>query len=151
MPPLPKDPSTRARRNKVAGARMLQAVAAPEVPPLPEFEDHEWHELTRQWWRDIWSSPMAPEWDQSDIHGLYILARLVDDFWWEPTQALAAEIRLQRQCFGTTPIDRRRLQWEIERGELAEKETTARRQAARSKPRATGARLKSDPRNALSG
>ena len=56
----------------------------------------------------------------SDIPGLEILADLVDRFWYGDA-GLAAEIRLQRQCFGLTSLDRRRLQWEIARGEEAEK------------------------------
>jgi hypothetical protein len=127
MPALPKHPSTRARRNKVAGARTLQVVHDLEVPELPDEAGVDWHPMTASWWDDIWASPMAPEFDESDIHGLYLLASLVDAFWCEPSQALAAEIRLQRQCFGLTPIDRRRLQWEIDRGEEAEQAIAQRR------------------------
>lgn len=127
MPRLPKHPSTRARRNKVAGARTLSAVHDVETPELPEFDDVEWHPMTLSWWDDIWASPMAPEYDDSDIHGLYALAMLVNAFWYEPSTGLASEIRLQRQCFGLSPIDRRRLQWEIEQGEKAEQSTRKRR------------------------
>jgi hypothetical protein len=74
---------------------------------------------------------MAPEYDASDLHGLVLLAVLVDEFWVEPSKDLAGEIRLQRQCFGLTPIDRRRLQWEIDRGEEAAAETEKRREAAK--------------------
>ncbi len=128
MPGVPKTASTRARRNKSAGARTLHAVPDLKVPPLPK---RRWHAQTRAWWADVWSSPMAPEYDDSDRQGLFLLAVLVDDFWREPTSALAAEIRLQRQCFGLTPLDRRRLQWEIDRGEKAD-ETTRRRRSSRS-------------------
>lgn len=62
---------------------------------------------------------MAHEYLDADVHGLYRLAVLVDQFWADPSPVLAAEIRLEQQCFGLTPIDRRRLQWEIERGESA--------------------------------
>jgi hypothetical protein len=134
--PPPKHSSTRARRNKVAGAKQLQAVHDVEVPSLPEMDDLLWHSLTVKWWADIWASPMAPEFDHSDIHGLYVLAMLVNAFWIEPSQSLAAEIRLQRQCFGLTPIDRRRLQWEIARGEAADAETAERRNSRA--PRAAG-------------
>lgn len=127
MPRLPKHPSTRARRNKVAGARTLTAVHDVETPDLPDFEDVEWHPMTLSWWEDIWASPMAPEFDDSDVHGLYALAMLVNAFWYEPSTGLAGEIRLQRQCFGLTPIDRRRLQWEIDRGEEAEQSSRRRR------------------------
>jgi len=150
MPPLPKHPSTRARRNKVAGARTLQAVDNPEIPELPEDAGTVWHPLTRSWWEDIWSSPMAPEFDESDLHGLFVLAMLVNAFWIQPSQALAAEIRLQRQCFGLTPIDRRRLQWEIDRGEQAEQSTQTRRNAAKPKPASSASSKKrQDPRELL--
>lgn len=109
----------------------MQIVHDLEVPELPDEAGVEWHPMTVSWWEDIWASPMAPEFDESDIHGLYLLASLVDAFWCEPSQALAAEIRLQRQCFGLTPIDRRRLQWEIDRGEEAQQSTVQRRSRSR--------------------
>lgn len=147
MPALPKDPSTRARRNRVAGARQLQVVENPEIPDLPDDAEVEWHSMTEAWWRDIWSSPMAPEFDSSDIHGLYVLAMLVNGFWREPTQALAGEIRLQRQCFGLTPIDRRRLQWEIDRGEEAEAKVQQRRNSKVAPAKKAAGRK--DPRQIL--
>lgn len=131
MPRLPKHPSTRARRNKVAGARTLSAVHDVETPDLPEIDDVEWHDMTVWWWDDIWSSPMAPEYDESDIHGLFMLAMLVNAFWSEPSTTLMSEIRLQGQRFGLSPIDRRRLQWEIEQGEKAEESTRQRRNEQR--------------------
>jgi hypothetical protein len=110
---------------------------------LPERES-DWHVMTVSWWADIWASPMATEFDHSDVHGLYLLAALVDEFWVKPNQALAAEIRLQRQCFGLSPIDRRRLQWEIERADDAQ-DRGRKRRAAVPKPPAAGA----DPRQVL--
>lgn len=155
--PPPKSPSTRARRNKVAGAKSLQLVHDVEMPALPDGAGIEWHSLTVSWWKDIWASPMAPEFDGSDLHGLYLLATLVNAFWIEPSQGLAAEIRLQRQCYGLTPIDRRRLQWEIDRGEQAEQATQERRNerkpAAAKKPLPKGpkAAKPADPRQILAG
>ena len=75
--------------------------------------------MTRFWWRDIWCSPMAPEFLKTDMHGLLRLAVLIDEFWNNPTVSLASEIRHQGAQFGLTPIDRRRLQWEVERAETA--------------------------------
>lgn len=122
--PLPKDPKIRQRQNKVATQATLQAEGATRrrVPQMPDCVDEngqpkEWHKMTRAFWRDVWRSPMAPEFLQADIHGLYLLVKLIDKFWEEPSIALAGEIRLQRQCFGLTPIDRRRLQWEVEKVE----------------------------------
>lgn len=92
---------------------------------------------------------MAPEFDDSDRHGLFALAYLVDDFWTAESSSerakLASEIRLQRQCFGLTPIDRRRLQWEIDRGD----EATERTKRRRSKPEPKGDGAPADPRSIL--
>jgi hypothetical protein len=60
---------------------------------------------------------MASEYLRSDEHGLLLLAELIEAFWREPSTKLASEIRLQGQGFGLTPIDRRRLQWEVQRVE----------------------------------
>ena len=140
MPPTPKAPGVRQRRNKTSTAATLHRVVDADVPALPSST--EWHELTRSWWVDVWSSPMSGEFDPSDLHGMYVLAMLVDKFWLEPSTSLAAEIRLQRQCFGLSPIDRRRLQWEIDRGEVAEESRSKRR----TKPQSAG-----DLRSSLAG
>lgn len=144
--PAPKSATTRRRRNKVAGAATLTLAHNVTAPELPDCRVNGWHPQTLEWWADVWASPMAPEYDGSDRHGLFLLAVLIDDFWWEPTKDLAAEIRLQRQCFGLTPIDRRRLQWEIERAEDAEQKTEERRRNSRQKPPAAKA---VDPRRHL--
>jgi hypothetical protein len=131
MPQIPKN--NPARRNRSATRATLSLVHDVEAPELPDTR--EWHPQTTSWWADIWASPMAPEFDDSDQHGLFALAVLVDDFWMadKPSvrASLSAEIRLQRQCFGLTPIDRRRLQWEIERGQDAEERTQKRKAAAK--------------------
>lgn len=135
---IPKDPAIRQRRNRTPGAATLPAkTSRRRVPPLPPHPvllpeklwpkdeetglpvptHKEWHSLTIAWWNDIWRSPMAPEYLKADIHGLIELAELVDRYWEEPSSSLAAEIRLQRTCFGLTPLDRRRLQWEVEKVE----------------------------------
>lgn len=136
-----------ARRNKSVTRSTLSRDHSVACPDLPDREGG-WHKLTESWWTDIWASPMAPEFDASDLHGLFVLADLVNAFWSEESararSGLAAEIRLQRQCFGLTPIDRRRLQWEIERGDDAAERTQARRAA---KPKA--GKPAADPRAAL--
>lgn len=142
--PIPKPASTRQRRNKASTHRQLEVVHDVEAPKLPAGT--KWHKQTREWWRDVWASPMAPEYDDSDIHGLFMLAVLVDAYWQDPSPKLAAEIRLQRQCFGLTPIDRRRLQWEIDRGDSAAQKTRKRREAVAPKPEAVP---EVDPRQLL--
>lgn len=63
---------------------------------------------------------MVGEYVQSDLHRLYMLADLLDLYWYG-SRGLAVEIRLQGQCFGLTPLDRRRLQWEIQKVEEGER------------------------------
>lgn len=142
--PGPAPKRNPARRNKTSTRATLTRdhdMVAPELP-LREFG---WHHMTTSWWADIWASPMAPEYDESDLHGLYVLANLIDAYWREPSPrvqaGLAAEIRLQRQCFGLTPIDRRRLQWEIERTDEAQEKGEKRRAAKRKSETPAG-----DPR-----
>ena len=109
----PKPLSLRQRRNRVSTRAKLTAEGGGRrAPPL----HRQWmmHPMTRRWWSDVWHSPMAAEFLKADLHQLYILAELVNRFWFRPTTALAAEIRQHRLAFGLTPIDRRRLQWEIE-------------------------------------
>jgi hypothetical protein len=133
--PAPKDPKARVRRNQGTAATKLVAPtpgrARQRAPELPA-RDGGWHELTQAWWRDLWASPMAPEYDPTDVHGLYLLAELIDRFWREPSKELAAEIRLQRQCYGLSPIDRRRLEWEIAGGGRGS-ETTGTRRSVRKR------------------
>lgn len=124
--PAPKPAATRQRRNKTSTAAQLHADPELLAPDLPE-RDGGWLPLTVQWWRDLWSSPMAPEYHSSDVHGLLIVAALRDDFWREPDKALAAELRLQHREFGLTPLSRRQLQWEIERAEDAQQRGETRR------------------------
>ena len=78
-----------------------------------------WHRSTRTWWTRIWASPMGPEFLAADVDALHVAAALVDRFWWEggASTKLAAEIRQQLARFGATPLDRRRLEWELEKPE----------------------------------
>lgn len=114
-------------------------------PDLPHREGG-WHAQTLEWWEDLWAAPMAAEYHSSDRHGLFLLAILIDDFWLEPSQKLAAEIRLQRQAFGLTPYDRRRLEWTIVTAEQAKERGGAHRAAGRSAPQPEAG---NDPRLAL--
>lgn len=138
----PKHSSTRARRNKTSTNAILTEDHDVKAPPLPKGVD--WHPMTRAWWKDIWASPMAPEYVKADNHGLFALALLTNDFWLADSASqrstLAAEIRLQGQRYGLSPIDRRRLQWEVEKTEDAIARGAARKPAPQ--PRSQGA----DPR-----
>jgi hypothetical protein len=146
--PAPKPASTRSRRNKTSTSATLRRDPKVKAPALP---DREWHAMTEAWWADVWRSPMAPEFDGSDVHGLFTLALLVDDFWTARSatarKEAAAEIRLQSQRFGLSPMDRRKLQWEIERSEEAQEKGARRR--AQSAPAASTGKGGADPRSVL--
>ena len=118
----PKPAHMRQNRTKKAGASNISMISAPEganVPPLPEICP--WHDLTVAWWGNVWTSPMAGEYLPSDVDGLVRLAMLVNEFYLEPKPTLLAEVRLQEQRFGLSPLDRSRLQWEVAKVEEAER------------------------------
>jgi hypothetical protein len=154
MPQPKKDPSVRARKNTASTAAKLtdgRTVIRPTLPKRYVTNDNgrrvelKWNPQTIAWWNDMWASPMAGEYHPSDKHALFILAALVDQFWTEPDSRLAGEIRLQRQAFGLTPYDRRRLEWTIETTEEA-KDRGAKR---RSRPAPKQPTQATDPRRKL--
>jgi hypothetical protein len=136
--PLPKDVKLKQRRNKASTRRTFDRGKARRkyAPRLPEGQ---WHELTRAWWHDVWHSPMAEAYLDVDRHALFRLALLVDMYYKTPVKELAAEIRLEQQAFGLTPVDRRRLEWSVE----AEAEERGRARRAPAEAEAE------DPRNVL--
>lgn len=148
--PPPKDPRLRQRRNKASTAATLgggeQPVAvkrlAPELPKRRK-DERPWHAETLAFWREVWASPMAAEFIACDVPGLVNVARLQDSVNYGDLTSLA-ELRLQRQCFGLTPLDRRRLQWETERGETAERRRAEQKRAPLPQPSS-----KNDPRKVL--
>jgi hypothetical protein len=113
---LPKHPKLKAGRSKsVTRAVIVTDNEFPEKPArLPACpNDGGWHSMARRFWSDVWESPMIGEFLPADIHGLFRLLVLVDQFWKKPTTSLSAEIRLMGQLFGLSPIDRRRLEWQV--------------------------------------
>ncbi len=149
MPRNPKDPSLLARRNKTTTRAVLTPQEDPTIPDLPKGT--RWHAQVQDWWKRAWSSPMVPEWTESDIDALYMAARLMQMFWRSSTspnecKALAAEIRqLLSQC-GLTPMSRRSLQWEIDRGEAAAEATEKRRGRSSTATESADEPEREDPR-----
>lgn len=150
--PLPKRPDLRQRKNRTTTAATFthDQNQASTVPPLPEREkqSERWHPMVTAWWQSIWQSPMASEFLDAEMRGaLYLLAELYQRRWNASTDSdlvnIAKEIRLQEARFGLSPIDRRRLQWQIEQGDQAEERTSTRRaaKAARKKDPREGLRL----------
>lgn len=160
MPPTPKPAGLRQRRNKASTKATLYVLDPDElfVPPtLPG--DRKWHKRTVEHWNAVWMSPMAPEFDLSaDYRGLVMLAEMWDDYYALADSDLdiekkarlrtnlMAQIIRNEQRFGLTPLDRRRLQWEIDRGDESEERTQKRRESRRPRPVEQGAE---DPRQML--
>ena len=151
--PVPKPSHLRQRRNRVPTHAVLpsaEEAARNDVPPLP-FRPKilgKWHPMVIEWWEAIWRSPMAGEFLDADMRGgLYLLAELYQRRWLseetKEIREIAAEIRLQEVRFGLSPIDRSRLQWEVEKGESAVEKTQTRRQ------RQVPSNKAKDPRNVL--
>jgi hypothetical protein len=109
----PKPAHMRQNRTKKAGIAVLQMPEHSEVPAIPNPDGRTWHELTLRGWKNAWESPMAAQWLTTDVDALGRLALMWDQFYKEPDGKVLAEIRLQEQRFGLSPLDRSRLQWEV--------------------------------------
>src|SRR5690606_8458834 len=106
---------------------------------------------------DVWTSPMASEWDDSDVHNVVVVALLYDDIWSATTpkarKDALAEYRLQRADLGLSPYSRRRLEWTIETAAEAKSRGERRRSGAAPGQPPTGgqpATPQDDPRAILS-
>lgn len=144
--PPPKPGNVRQRRNKKAGATTLPADGhgqAPrtKIPSLQNPDKRKFHRLTRAWWKHVWESPMASEYLDTDIDGLARLAILIDNYYKVQRKEDLAEIRLQEARFGLSPVDRSRMQWEVLKGEEAEKK--------RKPPQMQHKKATKDPRGIL--
>jgi hypothetical protein len=126
MPPLPKDPKIRQRRNRAPTAAALAASPAARSRALPVRDDgKDWHPQAVAVWTEAWASPMADEYLEADVPGLILLVHLTHEYYGRPSGNLAAEIRQQRLSYGLDPMARRRLQWEVARAESATRKPTS--------------------------
>lgn len=104
--PAPKDPATRARRNKDPIAPTYIHLEPGEAPELPAGYD--WHPMTRRFW-EVWTtSPLTEK--CTDAEWLYLLdtARLHSAFW-DGDFKQSIELRNRMAKFGATPEDRAKL------------------------------------------
>ncbi len=154
--PPPKPDHLRQRRNKATTRAKLPPPTAkrkggnPRLPARGKGRG-KWHPRVTAWWNDVWNSPMAAEYLRVHRHGLEALAELRQQFHTaeDPRKivGLHAEIRQSQRDYGLTPLDLRRLQWEIRRSVDADE---AEQNEPESKaPRRRRARLKGDPRKLL--
>jgi hypothetical protein len=112
MPPDPKPPSRRRRRNAVAGEGSLPSQGRVEAPP-PLPPGIPWLDWTREYWATIWSSPVATRWLDFDTPALVRLARLQERALFCDDTKFLAEIRQLEDRFGLNPRGRRLNGWEV--------------------------------------
>lgn len=146
-----------------AKASLVAALVADDGPKIPKLPEHpprydaegqpvpvSWHPQTSAWWRDVWSSPMAIEWDDSDIHNVFVVALLYNDIWAADSakgrKDALAEYRLQRADLGLSPYSRRRLEWTIETATEAKERGEKRRGNGRQTAPPPAAAAGPDPR-----
>lgn len=146
--PKPRELRQRRNREPTHATLPMDENTDNKVPALPtrEKKAERWHPMVVAWWSAIWRSPMASEFLDSDKKGgLYLLAELHQRRWTADDSGdlvnIAKEIRQQEVRFGLSPIDRRRLQWEVEKGEQATDRTARRRQTKEASAK--------DPRDVL--
>lgn len=142
--PAPKPPHLRQRTNRKSGSATIFAPDKPRIPTIPNPDNRKWHALTLAAWKNAWESPMATQWIETDADALGRLALLWDDFYRAPCADALKEIRLQSALFGLSPLDRSRLQWEVNRADESEQKQQRR---AQTPSRRTGT---NDPRRILS-
>jgi hypothetical protein len=117
--PPPKDPAIRQRRNVKAEQAELSVPPAGtiKIPKLPTRHGLKWHPLAMKWWKDLWESPMAPRFLNTDANELVRAAVLIDDFWRatspDDRAKLDAAIIRQTSRFGLSNWDRNRMNWTI--------------------------------------
>lgn len=126
--PAPKQPGTRARRNKTPEVRVLQAKNARQ-PTLPKIRGFTWPAQTRAWWKRWGDSPLSDEFGDTDWGFLLDTAVLHAQFWMGNV-TVAGELRLREAKFGATPEDRLRLRIQFEQADEAEDKGKKRRAAA---------------------
>lgn len=131
--------SPRGRKEELIAALVAASSPVPAMPPPPgrydpetgETRQSDWHPQTVAWWAAIWTSPMAAQWDSSDVHNVSVLALLYDDIWTargaKGRREALTEYRQQRADLGLSPYARRRLEWSIETAEEAKARGARRR------------------------
>jgi hypothetical protein len=112
VPVPPKPAHLRRNRNRKAGEWVVlgggYSGPIPELPPI-----YEWSEDTLRWWRAIWGTPMATQWNVAgDAEALSILALVRQRFLEGDTRvAVATELRQLTDDFGLSPKGRQLRRW----------------------------------------
>lgn len=148
------------RLSKGGGNDAMRAALLEDDYQIPELPDRYigWAEHTREWWRDVWMSPMSKEWHpETDWHNVIAAAMHYDDMWRaeKPGDRQKADAAFVKRCepLGLNPYARRRLEWTIETAREAQERGQQRRgegAAARGQAGAPPPVPAADPRARMS-
>ncbi|MDD2326100.1 MAG: hypothetical protein PHW63_08910 [Alphaproteobacteria bacterium] len=94
----------------------------------PEEMEAEWAPAVVDWWNSIWTSPMASEFVESDVHGLYFACYYMHEAlnpFYKPSDRLGFSKQWEAAIknYGLTPASRESLRWNIAQGTAAQKRT----------------------------
>lgn len=144
----PKPEGMRAGHGSIKSTKAILPADANLTVPPPPLPAHPlgeaWHPLALKTWLDIWQSPMASQFVDADIPGIFRIIVLTQAFMKTPTTNISAEIRQLSFSYGLSPMDRRRLQWTIVKADEALDAAVKRK--ARTKDKNV---IDLDPRDAL--
>lgn len=130
MPPTPKEPANRARRNVESTAGTIEAAPA-RMPDLGKKrpDGGDWNPETRAAWRTWWRSPVAERWIDAYVPTLRAMAVLFDDFHHATTagerRSIMAELRMSGIQFGLSVMAARGLGWTVRRPKQETKRSPA--------------------------
>lgn len=121
MPPVPKHPSERRRRN--ATVPMTQLPAGGREGPAPEHPFKEALPEELAWWRKLWRLPQAVAWERhNQALPVARYCRVLAVFEAGSTSApVMAECRQLEDRLGLNPVAMQRLRWEVTADELGER------------------------------
>jgi hypothetical protein len=112
--PLPNPPDQRRRRNGTSftGVELPASGRTGPAPKLPNWR--RWDPKTRRWWKELWASPQATQWDPSGM-SLWVYAALMDMLITEehPAHRLSPELRAWEDRHGLSPKAMASLRWRI--------------------------------------
>ena len=133
MPPLPKPPGERRRRNAPM-ANTLNLPKAGRKGKPPAFPDGELNDYDAKVWADLWRTPMAVAWELNNYHrtvARYLRVMRAAETGLavgDVNATLLGEVRQLEDRLGLTPMALLRLRWEIDDSdEVGAKRATSRK------------------------
>lgn len=110
--PIPKPKNQRRNRNPKLAGDWVQLPKEGYQGQIPSVAGLGLNRDSQAWWRKIWRSPMATQWNEGDVPALNELAMLRERLM-DGQISVAPEVRLRSDQFGLTPAGRQGRRWTI--------------------------------------